>query len=138
MTTNHDIAATWTYHNGTKHSLQSVRNDPHYLDWENQPLPFKIYSTLEPLPLPHALPPVQMPTLTALSATRAEQRGAYVPEVPALAAILFLSAGITKRRPYPGAPLPPLFLGRGYVAGQPLSHHYSPRGARAGGGRLCR
>src|SRR2546425_1205908 len=72
MTTNHDLAATWTYHNGTKHSLQSVRNDPHYLDWENQPLPFKIYSTLEPLPLPHALPPVQMPTLTALSATGVE------------------------------------------------------------------
>jgi len=102
MTTNHDLAATWTYHNSTKHSLQSVRNDPHYLDWENQPLPFKIYSTLEPLPLSHALPPVQMPTLTALSATGVEQRGAGVPDVSALAVLLFLSAGITKRRPYPG------------------------------------
>src|SRR5438046_10207968 len=102
MTTNRDLAATWTYHNGTKHSLQSVRNDPHYLDWENQPLPFKIYSALEPLPLPHVLPPAQIPTLTALSATRVEQRAAGIPDVPALAAILFLSAGITKRRPYPG------------------------------------
>src|SRR5438093_9552194 len=102
MTTNHDLAATWTYHNSTKHSLTSGRNVPHYLDWENQPLPFKIYSTLEPLPLSHALPPVQMPTLTALSATGVEQRGAGVPDVSALAVLLFLSAGITKRRPYPG------------------------------------
>src|SRR3989475_3063654 len=102
MTTNRDLAATWTYHNGTKHSLQSVRNDPHYLDWENQPLPFKIYSALEPLPLPHVLPPAQIPTLTALSASRVQQRGAGIPDVPALAAILFLSAGTTKRRPYPG------------------------------------
>src|SRR5204863_520354 len=84
MTTNRDLAATWTYHNGTKHSLQSVRNDPHYLDWENQPLPFKIYSTLEPLPLPHVLPPAQIPTLTALSATRVEQRAAGIPDVTAL------------------------------------------------------
>ena len=92
MTTNRDLAATWTYHNGTKHSLQSVRNDPHYLDWENQPLPFKIYSALEPLPLPHVLPPAQIPTLTALSATRVEQRAAGIPDVPALAAMLFITS----------------------------------------------
>ena len=91
MTTNRDLAATWTYHNGTTHSLQSVRNNPHYLDWENQPLPFKIYSTLEPLPLPRALPPVQMPTLAAVSATEVEQRGACVPDVPALTAGLYLA-----------------------------------------------
>src|SRR5213594_1543180 len=102
MTTNRDLAATWTYHNGTKHSLQSVRSNPHYLDWENQPLPFKIYSTLEPLPLPHALPPVQTPTLVAVSAREVEQRRSCVPDIPALAAMLFLSAGITNRRTYPG------------------------------------
>src|SRR2546429_6245781 len=28
------------------------RSNPHFLDWSNQPLPFKAYTTLEPLRLP--------------------------------------------------------------------------------------
>lgn len=102
MTTNRDLAATWTYHNGTKHSLQSVRSNPHTLDWENQPLAFKIYSTLEPLALPHDLPPMSMPTLTAIAATGAVHQEECIPDVSTLAAVLYLSAGITKRRTYPG------------------------------------
>jgi len=39
------VDATWTYHNGTKHSDQSVRTSAHFLDWLNQPLLFKVYST---------------------------------------------------------------------------------------------
>src|SRR4029077_17952671 len=31
------------YHDATKHSYASVRNNPHFLDFDNQPLPFKIY-----------------------------------------------------------------------------------------------
>lgn len=48
---NRHLQATWAYHNGTKHSYQSVRASRHVLDWENQPILFKIYSTLEPIPL---------------------------------------------------------------------------------------
>ena len=40
---NHETDAAWAYHNGTKHSYESIRRNPHYLDWENQPLAFKIY-----------------------------------------------------------------------------------------------
>ena len=67
MTTNHDLEATWTYHNSTKHSLQSVRSSRHYLDWGNQPLAFKIYSTLDPLPLPQDFPLVSLPALSAIA-----------------------------------------------------------------------
>ena len=45
-------SAAWAYHNATKHSLHSVRSGRHVLDWPNRPLPFKIYTTLEPIPLP--------------------------------------------------------------------------------------
>ena len=38
---NREIAAAWAYHNGTKHSYQSIRTNPHYLDWENQPIPLR-------------------------------------------------------------------------------------------------
>ena len=101
MTTNRDFTAAWAYHNGTKHSLQSVRSDRHYLDWENKPLPFKIYSTLEPLPLPRELPPVPIPTLEAIAVTEVDRQETRVPRVPTLAALLYLSAGITKHRTYP-------------------------------------
>jgi SagB-type dehydrogenase family enzyme len=39
------------YHEATKHSLESVQANRHALDWSNQPLPFKIYTSLEPRPL---------------------------------------------------------------------------------------
>lgn len=102
MTTNRNLAAAWAYHNGTKHSLQSVRSSRHYLDWENKPLPFKIYSTLEPLPLPRDLPAVPIPTLEAIAVTDISQGKECMPNMPTLAALLYLSAGITKQRAYPG------------------------------------
>jgi hypothetical protein len=50
---NRDLQATWAYHNGTKHSVGACTNR-HYLDWENQPIPFKIYSELEPILYPNS------------------------------------------------------------------------------------
>lgn len=41
--------AAWIYHDATKHCYLSIRSNPHFLDWANQPLPFKIYPA-EPLP----------------------------------------------------------------------------------------
>src|SRR5258708_19648231 len=52
MTDNGNLEAAWSYHNGTKHSYASVRRNPHFLDWDNQPSPFKVYPALEPAPLP--------------------------------------------------------------------------------------
>jgi len=99
---NRELEATWAYHNGTKHSYQSIRTDPHYLDWENQPIPFKIYSKLEPIPLLQHLSPSGMAALSAISAMEAPTEGQVVPSSQTLAEILYLSAGITRRRSYPG------------------------------------
>jgi SagB-type dehydrogenase family enzyme len=101
MTTNHDLTATWTYHNDTKHSQHSVRSSRHYLDWDNQPLAFKIYSSLEPIPLPQDFPSVSLPALTAIAAAGEASGVECIPTLPMLATLLFLSAGITKRRTYP-------------------------------------
>jgi len=46
-----DTLTAWKYHTATSHSLQSVANDRGGLDWPNQPLPFKIYESVSPLPL---------------------------------------------------------------------------------------
>ena len=96
------VDATWTYHNGTKHSDQSVRTSAHFLDWPNRPLPFKVYSTLEPIPLPGDLAPPAMPALAAIGASGAGPLGPHVPDLRTLAGILFFSAGITGRRTVPG------------------------------------
>ena len=98
---NRELEATWAYHNGTKHSYQSIRASGHYLDWENQPMPFKIYSKLEPIPLSQKLSPSGMPALSAISATALPADNQATPTSQILAEILFLSAGVTKRKSYP-------------------------------------
>ena len=40
------------YHEATKHSPESVRRSVHFLDWDNQPLPFKRYRGLTEVELP--------------------------------------------------------------------------------------
>jgi SagB-type dehydrogenase family enzyme len=99
---NRDIKAAWDFHNSTKHSYQSIRATAHYLDWENQPIPFKIYLKLEPIPLSHQLPPVDAPALTAISASAPSADRAVAPTRQILTEIFFLSAGITRRRSHPG------------------------------------
>jgi SagB-type dehydrogenase family enzyme len=100
--TNKDTEATWNYHNQTKHSYRSVRSDPHYLDWSNQPIPFKIYSGLEPIPLPRQWDESEMPALLALSESVPLADGESIPGLRDLARLLYFSAGITKRKNYPG------------------------------------
>lgn len=102
MTINRDLTAAWSYHNSTKHSLESIRNNPHFLDWENQPLAFKIYTDVERIPLPQEVLAIATPTLQALAALTQESQQDCVPDVKTLATLLYFSAGITKRRAYPG------------------------------------
>ena len=94
--------AAWKYHNATKHSVASLRTDRHYLDWENKPLPFKIYPNLEPIPLPRELPPSRMPALSAIAATGVQPGAPRVPDLVSLARALHFSAGITRKKVYPG------------------------------------
>jgi SagB-type dehydrogenase family enzyme len=98
---NHNSEAAWTYHNATKHSYASVRANPHSLDWANQPLPFKIYATLEPLRLPDEVRPSGVAALSAIAeSVPAETQAA--PDLEAVAQLLYLSAGITRQRKYSG------------------------------------
>src|SRR5947209_1263080 len=99
---NRDIQATWKYHDGTKHSYWSIRNNPHFLDWANRPQAFKIYPKIEPLPLPRDVPQTGAAALTAISVALPSSGADAVPDLQDLARILYFSAGITKRRAHPG------------------------------------
>jgi SagB-type dehydrogenase family enzyme len=92
----------WQYHNRTNHSYWSVRSTPHYLDFENKPLPFKIYPELSPLVLPKEFSATGIPTLAAIASQGIELDIESQPTLAQLASILFYSAGITKTKTYPG------------------------------------
>src|SRR5258708_17499263 len=99
---NRNIQATWTYHDGTKHSYWSIRNNPYLLDWANRPLPFKIYPKIEPVPLPRRVPQTGVAALSAISEPVPSSRADSIPGVQDLTRLLYFSAGITKQRAYPG------------------------------------
>jgi len=101
MTDNCNPEAAWTYHEATKHSYASIRANSHFLDWANQPLPFKIYPTLEPLPLPGEVRQTGVAALSAIAESVPAQTNA-APDLEAVAQLLYLSAGITRKRNYPG------------------------------------
>ncbi|MBI3404964.1 MAG: SagB/ThcOx family dehydrogenase [Acidobacteria bacterium] len=101
MTDNRNPKAAWAYHDATKHSYASVRADGHSLDWSNQPLPFKIYPTLEPMRLPGDVRQTGVAALSAIAASVPAQTNA-APDLEAVAQLLYLSAGITRRRKFSG------------------------------------
>jgi len=73
----------------------------HFLDWDNRPLPFKIYPGLEPIPLPRDTPQTGVAALSAIAVSSVPER-IVTPDLAALTSLLFFSAGITRRRQYPG------------------------------------
>jgi SagB-type dehydrogenase family enzyme len=120
LVVNRDITYASEYHEKTKHSEISLMTQRHYLDFDNRPIPFKIYTTDFPVyPLPSDLPE---PVLDAISAASTLNPG--MPNnakfnkvdnkelgstpfkkvrdlgIRDLAEILFFSAGITRAKKY--------------------------------------
>ena len=94
-----DSEAARAYHQATKHSPMSVRTSRHALDWPNQPLPFKVYKSLDPIPLPRDLTTSSMPALEAVSARSGSIDALTIGD---LAKLAYYSAGITKTIQHPG------------------------------------
>ena len=67
MPNNVNAEAAWNYHEATKHSYTSVRTNPHFLDFGNQPLPFKIYPALEPSRMPAEVRQTGVAALSAIA-----------------------------------------------------------------------
>ncbi len=96
---NRDISAARDYHERTKHTEARLRAAPHFLDWQNQPIPFKLYRSIESVALPAdaaTLTGAKIPALEALARTSSGEPGAL--DLATLARVLFLGAGITKRK----------------------------------------
>ena len=101
MPNNVNSKTAWNYHEATKHSYASVRTNPHFLDFGNQPLPFKIYPALEPSRMPTEVRQTGVAALSAIAGSAAAGPNTAL-DLDAVAQLLYLSAGITRQRKYPG------------------------------------
>ncbi len=101
MSQNDHLDAAWQYHSGTKHSYLSIRMHPLVLDWENKPLLFKIYPTLEVTRLPRDFRKTGVAALSAIAESSVPAHGEAVPDVETLAQLLFFSAGVTRSKKHP-------------------------------------
>ncbi len=83
------------FHEATKHSEVSVRTSGHYLDWDNKPSPFKVYTgvPLQDLPTDFLRPALN--ALVSISGVPKEKDSTAM-GVDTLAELLFFSAGITR------------------------------------------
>src|SRR6202171_2521788 len=104
MPKNANTETAWNYHEATKHSYTSVRTNPHFLDFGNQPLPFKIYPALEPSRMPAEVRQTGVAALSAIAASlpALTSQASIAPDLEAVAQLLYLSAGITRQRKYSG------------------------------------
>jgi SagB-type dehydrogenase family enzyme len=97
---NRETRVARVYHDQTAHSPASIRTGTHVLDWDIKPFPFKVYTDLAPLALPREIDPLATDTLAALAA--GAPGGAEHVTLADLATLLYYSAGVTKKRTYPG------------------------------------
>jgi SagB-type dehydrogenase family enzyme len=104
MSTNANPQIAQNYHDATKHSYTSIRTNPHFMDWSIQPLPFKIYPTLDLIALPDELRQTGVAALSAVAESIPGNTNA-APDLEAVAQLLYLSAGITRKRSYAGGEL---------------------------------
>jgi SagB-type dehydrogenase family enzyme len=82
------------YHQATRHSLQSVQASAYELDWPNQPLAFKIYTSLEPIPLPASFSASELPAIMSIAGACRGIDGALTRD--SLARLCYFSNGITR------------------------------------------
>lgn len=100
MAGNDDIGRTRAFHDQTTHTPWSVRTSGHTLDWDIKPFPFKVYADLPARPLLREFTLPAVDTLHALAAepvAAADRLG-----LESLAALLYFTAGVTRKKTYPG------------------------------------
>jgi SagB-type dehydrogenase family enzyme len=106
---NRQIQIARNYHEETKHSLERLQSNRHGLDWDNEPLPFKIYPDLEPIPLPKDLPSSGKDVFESIERVRGPSGGEKsqrkISILDELAYLLYYTAGVTKKMDIPGRKL---------------------------------
>jgi SagB-type dehydrogenase family enzyme len=122
---NEEIRYALDYHEATNHSEASLMTSRHYLDFDNKPIPFKIYLELPSISLPINFLTPEMNAITCISGILSQRSSEDMKgltrttttmmdttntvttsstpnfSIESLAEILFFSAGITRELMYP-------------------------------------
>ena len=105
---NKDIKHVLDFHESTKHSEISLMTSRHYLDLDNRPLPFKVYTELLSYPLPLDFSQLALDAITSISRIYPQTSENATTDISlsdlntkSLAEILFFSGGITREIKYP-------------------------------------
>jgi SagB-type dehydrogenase family enzyme len=105
---NKNIKYVLDYHESTKHSEISLMTSRHYLDLDNRPLPFKVYTELLSYPLPLDFSQPTLNAITSISRIYPQTSDNATTDITktnlntkSLAEILFFSGGITREIKYP-------------------------------------
>src|SRR5215217_2773301 len=111
---NQDTTAAWRFHNATKYlgpagqqhyaDADILMGEPPHLvqavgeqDPAIEPLPYKIYTTLEPIPLPRDFSASDLPALDAIAASGEFGVPKAVPDLNTIARLCLRSNGLLKR-----------------------------------------
>jgi SagB-type dehydrogenase family enzyme len=127
------------FHEITKHSYTSVRSSTHFLDWNNKPLPYKIYPDALAIGLPRDFRLARVPALHAVVHEPSVQSSTKI-SLENLARLLFSAGGLTRKvqsggleyffraAASAGALYPiEIYLAAGEVEGlEPGLYHFSP------------
>jgi SagB-type dehydrogenase family enzyme len=102
---NKEIQHALDYHEATKHSEVSLMTSRHYLDWENRPMPFKVYLEQPNFALTDDFPKPDLDSITAIRNSKQSMDSTAIPNeksltINDLSEILFFSAGITRVMKY--------------------------------------
>src|SRR5919199_1555470 len=76
MAINKEIKYALDYHEATKHSEASLMTSRHYLDFDNKPIPFKIYAELPSIALPINFPTPKVNAISCI-ASKIHQKPSY-------------------------------------------------------------
>ena len=87
------------FHDETTHTPYSVRTSGHTLEWDIKPFPFKVYTELPAISLSREIDVLARPALSVLETASAP---ATHLTLDGLTALLYYSAGVTRRKTYPG------------------------------------
>jgi len=90
------------FHEATKHSRVSIRASAHYLDSENKPNPFKLYTGVPLQDLPTEFLRPALNALVSISGSVPKERASTRMGIDTLAELLFFSTGITRELKVPG------------------------------------
>lgn len=72
---NHQTERLFAYHHATKHSYYSVRATSHFLDWRNQPNPFRVYQGARVVSLERNPDPIAAGTFATMAALAKRSSG---------------------------------------------------------------